>query len=430
MTKSPEKNIILCVGRMYPLVVDSIRAYSKKHKVKLRIALLLDQKDQKKNGHTKKEYTGVDIVLKCNTRSDSELDKVLGPYRKQIYTVCVRGEVNIPLFKRIIPHVPYVKAPSIPSLDWATDKILMRRRMMHYNKKITPRYAVAKDSTKKTVDRITKKIGFPMIVKPSALAASKMITICYHKDELATTLRRIVRSVNAINKKGSGDINVKVLVEQFMEGTMYSIDSYVNSHGTVYHTPAVEIKTGKMIGFDDFFGYQQMTPSTLKKSSIEKAEEVTKEAIHALGLRSTIVHTELMRMEGGWKVIELSPRMGGFRHLMYNMSYGIDHTMNDIMIHASKKPLIPKRIKGYTVAMKFFAKKEGRLTKLKGIKKIQQLKSFKEMMVNKKIGDRCRYAKNNGSSVFNIIMFNKDRSKLLADIRRVEQMVVIETKRK
>lgn len=429
MKKTSQRNIILCVGGLYPLVTQSIRTYGKKHKTKFRIAVLLDQKDQKKKNNEKREYDDVDIILTCNTRSDSELDKTLGPYRKQIESVCVRGEVNIPLFRRIIPHIPYVKTPTIPSLEWSTDKILMRRRMTHYNKKITPRYDVAKDSSQKTIDRIAKKIGFPLIVKPSALAASKMISICYHKDELATTLRRIVRSVNAINKKG-GDVNVKVLVEQFMEGTMYSIDSYVNSYGTVYHTPTVEIKTGKMIGFDDFFGYQQMTPSTLNKSSVEKAEETTKDAIHALGLRSTIVHTELMRMENSWKVIELSPRMGGFRHLMYEMSYGIDHTMNDIMIHASKKPIIPRRVKGYTVAMKFFAKQEGRLTKLTGIKKIQLLKSFKEVKVNKKIGDQCRYAKNNGSSVFNLILFNKERSKLLADIRRVEQMVVIQTKRK
>jgi len=429
MSNLNNKNIILCVGRMYPMTIESIQAYSKKHKIKFRIALLLDIRDQKKTGHTlDKTYNNVDIVIKCNTRSTAELEKALNPFRHQIYAVSVRGEVNIPLFRRLIPHIPYIKTPTIPSLEWSTDKILMRRRMMHYNKKITPRYAIATDANKKTIERIAKKIEFPLIVKPSAMAASKMITICYHKDEFAKVLKKIMRSVNSINKKGA-DVDIKVLVEQFMEGTMYSIDAYVNSRGTVYQCPVVEVKTGKMIGFDDFFGYQQMTPSHLKKSSVEKAEEVTREAIHALGLRSTIVHIELMRMEGGWKVIELSPRMGGFRHLMYKFSYDIDHVMNDIMIHASKKPIIPRRIKGYTVAMKFFAKKEGKLTKLTGIKRIQQLTSFKEISINKKIGDPCQYAKNNGSSVFNLIMFNKEKSKLLADIRRVEQMLVIETKK-
>ena len=80
--------------------------------------------------------------------------------------------------------------------------------------------------------------------------------------------------------------------------------------------------------------------------------------------------------------------------------------------------------------MKFFAKKEGILTELKGLKKARALESFKSLNIKNKIGDKCLYAKNGGSSIFNIIMFNKDRSKLLADIRRLEQMIIIKTSKK
>jgi len=76
--------------------------------------------------------------------------------------------------------------------------------------------------------------------------------------------------------------------------------------------------------------------------------------------------------------------------------------------------------------MKFFAKEEGKLVKLGGIKKIQELKSLKKLYINKKVGDSCKFAKHGGSSVFNIILVNKDRSELLADIRRLEQTVDIQ----
>jgi len=39
----------------------------------------------------------------------------------------------------------------------------------------------------------------------------------------------------------------------------------------------------------------------------------------------------------------------------------------------------------------------------------------------------CRFAKHGGKSVFNVILFNKDRSKLLADKRRIEKMIEIVT---
>jgi hypothetical protein len=219
----------------------------------------------------------------------------------------------------------------------------------------------------------------------------------------------------------------KILVERFMDGEMYSIDGYVTAKGKTSFCPLVHVKTGKSIGFDDFFGYQQITPTILKKESILAAEFVADQAVHAMALRSTTVHIEIMRTENGWKVIELGARAGGFRHMMYSYSFDINHTINDVLVHMGEKTIIPKKVKGYTVAMKFFAKKEGALTKLTGIKKIQELESFKSIDINKNVGDQCLFAKNGGSSVFNLIMFNEERSALLADIRRVEQMIEIET---
>jgi hypothetical protein len=95
------------------------------------------------------------------------------------------------------------------------------------------------------------------------------------------------------------------------------------------------------------------------------------------------------------------------------------------MIRIPRKPIIPKKCKGYACAIKWFTAKEGKITELKGIKKIEELESFHKMEVNKKIGDRAIFARNGGRSVFNLFMYNADRSKLLADIRRVEKLVDI-----
>jgi hypothetical protein len=217
-----------------------------------------------------------------------------------------------------------------------------------------------------------------------------------------------------------------VLVEEFMDGSLYSIDAYVSQFGKIFFCPLVSVKTGKTIGFDDFFGYIQMTPPNLNPDSIQGAEIVAEQAIKALGLRSTTAHIELLRTEQGWKIVEVGARVGGFRHMLYEFSFGINHTMNDVLIRSGKKPDVKKKIIGHSAAMKFFAKKEGTLVKLTGIKKIQELKSMKKLYMYKKIGDSCKFAKHGGSSVFNLILVNKDRSELLADIRRIEQTVDIQ----
>lgn len=417
-TKKQPKNIIIFVHKIFEEHISLI----KKDKIKYRIALLTDIKQNQK-----KQYKDVDIYLSCDTSSGTEIQKMLLPFEEQILAITARGEASIPLLSRIIPHVPYLRTPSPSSLKWATEKILMRRRFSVHDKKISPSYLLVKNLTKDTLKKIEKVVGYPAIIKPTGLAESKLVTIVYHKEELEKSLRRIFRSIKKVYRNSDGRWEPKVLIEQFMEGDMYSLDAHVTSRGKTYFCPPVHIKTGRSIGFDDFFGYAQMTPTLLKKSSITAAEKIATEAIHALGLRSTSVHIELMKMETGWKVIELGPRIGGFRQDLYNLSYGINLNMNDIKIRIPEKISIPKKILGYSIAMKFFAKKEGILTNLIGIKKAESLDSFQKIVINKKVGDKCTYAKHGGGSVFNIILFNKQRSQLLADVRRLEQMIKIET---
>ncbi|MBI2989989.1 MAG: ATP-grasp domain-containing protein [Candidatus Magasanikbacteria bacterium] len=423
--KPKERNIILYVGKLYGHMIDAIKEYEKKEKEKLRIGLFYDSR-QKLDEYTESTLDRIDLKLSCDAGSDEMIQNTLMPYQDEILALTSRAEDQIPLLKTLIPHIPYINGPTEKSLRWAAEKISCRQRLKVFDPNITPPFTLVTDLSKQNVKDIEDAVGYPLMVKPSGLAASRLVSVCFHREELEEVLKKVFKKIETAYKEGHGRGNPEILVERYMEGEMYSIDAYVSPDGKTYFCPPVHIKTGKSIGFDDFFGYQQITPTLLNEANINMAKSVAREAIKALALRSTTAHVELMKTEEGWKIIEVGPRVGGFRHMMYEFSYGINHTMNDVLIRISKKPQIPKKIKGYTVAMKFFAKKEGKLSKLTGIKKAQELKSFKRLYVNKKIGDLCDFAKHGGSSVFNIIMFNKERSDLLADIRRLEQTIEIE----
>ena len=422
---SLNKNIILVVGKLAAKGLQSIRTYEKKNRQKFRVAYIIDSHDRT---NSLIEDNLIDILITTDLTSHDKIDEALKPYKDQLIAVTCTSEARMPQFKKIIPHVPYLRTPTEKSLDWATNKLWMRKKLYNYDKNITTKYAVVHDATKKTIKNIEEKVGFPLVVKPTGLAASVLVSVCFHEDELAKALRATFRKIKKVYKERGRTSEPSIIVEEFMEGDNYSVDCYVTSRGKVYFCPFVHIKTGQSIGFDDFFGYRQMTPTRLEKDDREKGQEVAKKAIHALGLRNCTGHVELMRTTTGWKVIEVGPRIGGFRDNMYRLSYGIEHTMNDILNRIPQKPIIPTKIIGYSAALKFFAPKEGRLTKLHGTKKIQDLKSIKSIRILKKIGDRCRYAKHGGTAVIAIILFNEDRSKLLADIRRVEQALKIETK--
>lgn len=421
--QSEKKDIVAYVMALPAGVIEDIRAYEKTHKQKLRVMLIWDSRLRRK-----KDYDEVDFVVECDFSKPNKIAEALLPYQDQLLAITCRSEQYNPRFIEVIPHVPYLRTPTPDSLRWATDKYEMRKRMKLYDHTITPKFTLVKANTRAERKRIIEKIGLPLIVKPTNLAASLFVTICYHEEELEKALRVSLRKLHQAYKNDKRIEEPKILAEEFMEGDMYSIDSYVNSRGEVQHCPLVRVFTGKNIGHDDFYNYKQTTPTVLKKPTVEKARAVAETAIHALGLRSTTAHTELMKMDDDWKVIEIGARVGGFRPLLHQLSCDIDHTMNDLFIRMPKKLILPKKCKGYATAMKWFTAKEGRIIEMKGIKRIGNLESFHSIQVNKKVGDRAVFARNGGRSIFNVFLYNHDRSKLLADIRRLEQMVKIKVK--
>lgn len=410
---------ILFVEQYVPKAFKSVR----KHFGSVTLILLRDHK--KKTKDAVGAFAQADVILYVDYEKDWKIAETLLPYQDTLIAVTARGEEGANKLKLVIPHVPYLRTPTPESLHWATDKYEMRKRMRIYDAKNTPKFTKVKENSKKERVRIAQKVGFPMVVKPTNLQESMLVTICYHEEELDKVLKNIYKKLNNEYAKLNRTQTPTIIAEEFMEGDMYSIDSYVNSRGKVFHCPLVRVKTGKNIGRDDFYNYLQMTPTALKKESVEKAQKAAETAIHALGLRSVTAHIELMKMDDVWKLIEVGPRVGGFRDLIHELSCDIDHSLNDVLIRVPKTPIIPKKCKGFAAAMKWFAPTEGVISEMKGIKKIEQLDSFHSIAMNKKIGDRALFSKNGGKSIFNLFLYNADRALLLADIRRIEQLVKI-----
>lgn len=422
---SKKKNIVIYVMALPSdaATITQLRAYEPQFGGSFRTMLLRDSRVESKKKY--EAISGLDLYVECDFSKPQKIAEALLPYQDELLAITCRSEQFMRRFVEVLPHVPYLRTPTTESLKWSSDKYEMRKRFRLYDKKLTPNFTLVKGNTKDERERIAKKIGFPMIIKPTNLAESRYVAICYHQEELETTLRRTLRELKKAYERDHHLMEPKIIAEEYMEGDMYTVDSYVDSRGKVYHCPLVKVTTGKKIGHDDFYNYLQMTPTGLKPDTVAKAQAATEGGIHALGLRSTTAHTELLKTDSGWKIIEIGARVGGFRHILHDLSCDINHTLNDVLIRIPKKPILPKKCKGYAVAMKWFAPKEGIIIEMKGVKRIEKLESFHNIVVNKRIGKDAIFARNGGRSIFNLFMYNKERSKLLADIRRVEKMVDI-----
>ncbi len=423
--KDTDKDIILFIGKLSNDHVKSVRDLEELLGRKLRIGVITTLNKK----FTPEMEKKIDILIRCNMNKKSAIEDALIKYRDKVLTIQAKYEYSIELLTRVAPFFPYMRLPNFRSLKISNDKLEMRRTFRKYYPKISPKYIYVKKYSETIVKTIIKNIGFPCVIKPTNLSSSKLIINCFYKEELETNLKEALKKINTLYKKSSVETQPRIIVEEFMEGQMYSIDVYVNSYGKMYYTPAIDIKTGKDAGYDDLFMYTQITPSVLEKDEIKKAQDVVTKGIHAVGLKSSTVHVELMKTPKGWKIIELAARPGGFREELFSNSYGFSHSLNDLLIHLGNKPIIKKKAKKHVVFMKFWPKKPGKIVVLKGLIKAKALKSLVKFRHNKKMGDYAGFSKHGHLSVVGFTLAAKTRSDLLGDIRKLEKWIIIETKK-
>ena len=424
-----KKDIILFVNAIRPATFAALKDYQNRtHRLFIPV-VLVDQKIRlsisERNGQN--NYGDDLIVLSADFDSASSIRDTLRLYQDRIFAVTCQYENSMLELKKLIAFFPYLPMPTATSIDWSTEKRLMRELLESYDTSLVPTYMEITDAGSLTIDSIEKKLSYPVVVKPSGLEGSLLVSMAVNREELVATLNRTFRDVQTAYDVWIKRQTPRLLVEEFMDGEMYSVDAYVAADGRCRYTPPVKVLTGRKVGFDDFFGYMRMTPSGLSEQDMSDLYDTAQQACYAVCLRSVTAHIELMKLDQGWKVIELGPRIGGYRHDMYDLSYGINHIMNDILNRAGEVPEILTDVLAHTAVFNIYAHEEGSITSIEGKEIVEGLESFISLKQRLQIGDTALFAKNNGDPVFDIILSNNQETLLQSDIKIMQRVLQIHT---
>jgi biotin carboxylase len=365
-------------------------------------------------------------VITADFDSPASIRQAIKPYEDRLVAVLSQYENSIHEFKKIIPYLPYLQTPSESSLDWATDKKLMRAAFDAYDPTLSPASLHVEDALPATIEAIEQKLAYPIIIKPSGLECSLLVSVAHDRIQLTEQLKNTFKQLHTAYRHLLKRLEPSVLVEEFMTGEMYSIDAYVTSNGTFRHTPPVRVITGNKVGFEDFFPYLTLTPTELTEAEIAAANDTVERACKALGLRATTAHTELILTPQGWRIIEVGPRIGGYRPELYGLTIGLNHIANDIVNRMGIAPDIPKSVQSYAAVLQSYAREEGKLKTIHGLDTIEQLPSFVSMKQRFHEGDMLLHAQHNGHPAFEVMLCHADEAQLKRDIRTIEQVLHIE----
>jgi len=179
---------------------------------------------------------------------------------------------------------------SVETAQWSTDKFQMKQRFLEGE------VPCARGRLIQTADE-AKNLYFPLIVKPRDNSGSRGVKLCRSMEELQTSMSEALE----VSKLDT------VLVEEFIEGPEYSIES-LHHNGKSEVIQFTEKKTTEF-PYNVELGHIQ--PANISEENQQKIREIITKIGTALHFENCPSHTELKINERGIFVIETSPRLGG-----------------------------------------------------------------------------------------------------------------------
>lgn len=280
----------------------------------------------------------------------------------------------------------YLNLPffSVQTAINSTDKLLMKNIFMENN------IPCAKGIIVQNIDEIVD-VNFPVIVKPRDNSGSRGVIYCKDKNEVAT----------AINEAMSFTKNNNVLVEEFIEGKEYSVESVHFQNETKIIQFTEKITTS--LPYNVELGHNQ--PANLTDSIKLQIQELITKIANAMGFVNCASHTELKINEAGIFIIETSPRLGGdfiTSHLV-PLSTGINIEEILLKIALGKKPILNNALERSAI-VRFLNFENGTINSINLPEKPKEEWELEHFSFNLKVGDKIPSIKNSldryGNAVF------------------------------
>ena len=234
---------------------------------------------------------------------------------------------------------------SVETAQWSTDKFQMKKRF---------ELGGVPHAQGRLISKVEEAEGlvFPVIVKPRDNSGSRGVKLCRDKNELQISIDEALENSKLDT----------VLVEEFIEGPEYSIES-LHHDG---NSEVIQFTEKKTTEFPYNVELGHIQPANISEGNKQKIREIIAKIGKALNFENCPSHTELKINERGVFVIETSPRLGGdyITSTLTPLSTGVNLEDELLKISLGVK-IAPKPEHKQYSGVRFFAFDEGNVIKHK-----------------------------------------------------------------
>lgn len=237
---------------------------------------------------------------------------------------------------------------SVETAQWSTDKFQMKQRF------IEGKVPCARGRLVHSADE-AKDLYFPLIVKPRDNSGSRGVKLCRNAEEVKASIEEALENSKLDT----------VLVEEFIEGPEYSIESlHYTANGQEPTAKVVQFTEKKTTEFPYNVELGHIQPTNISEDNKQKIREIVAKIGKALHFENCPSHTELKINERGIFVIETSPRLGGdyITSTLTPLSTGVN-LEDELLKIALGESINPQPKPVQYSGVRFFAFEEGSIIK-------------------------------------------------------------------
>lgn len=275
---------------------------------------------------------------------------------------------NYVIFKAIIADKLSLPSLSIDAARACTDKYLMRQLFLEHNPDITPEFTFV-DSKERLLE-FAEAVGYPLILKPTNLVKSLLVSKCNDEHELVTAYDKTVAQIEDVYRQQHiTNRSPGIIVERFIQGRMCSVAAFADANGTAHLCDGiVDLVTAQDIGYDDNFLYARKLVNDHDHKLKENILRVAREGMEALDMRASPAHIEIIYNDTEVKLVEIGARTGGYRPFLYEQCYGIDMIEQEARIATGDTPNLNSDFKKFGAVYELFPRGESEFISLENAK--------------------------------------------------------------
>jgi len=297
----------------------------------------------------------------------------------------------------------------------ATNKRLMRQALSHSSVPCPASYPA--QNLEQALQAFVAISG-ETIIKPTIGNGGRGITRI-HADAPNTQVQAAFERATAFTR-GDG-----VLVEQFVEGPEFSVETITRSG----QTQVVAVTDKLTSGYPYYVEVGHSQPTGLTNALLDQVTQTAVAAVEALGIDGSPGHTELRLGVEGPVVMEVGARLGGgyICSDLVPLSLGVDLVQAAIELALDREPnLTPKHRRG--AAIRFLQPTPGTIERIEGVQEAQQLSGCHRVCVEAQPGDIIQPLKDSDGRMGYVIFSGQDAPQAIARAEQAKQMIRIQTR--